>query len=523
MAFADKVIFKTLDSNLKEESTHELVNPFEKCSEMLNYFKWLATKAPLNELIGFARSDISIGSSHSYGSPYFRFSAFYLQFCRDEKKGWWDEQVAELIRCDNFFDDCYYDGAHHNIDFYVIGKCELRVLKEIPEHSQDIQYIWLVEDLIEIYYNLGTEMKGVVAEAYKTMGWQWFAYNAKTDPIMFRWALLGLLAAKTLGKEEQRLKVKTDLLDIYENMIIAFGVRCEKPFVAEIIKEIKGSLISFDDDKIQRLYFELKGIKDEKIILKQDKRKLEECLLELKRQVFGIQNKEFVDFVDEEIDVNRRVNDIIERVSCFSIISNVPFTSYKFLNSVNRIWNTLSYETQKDIQSSVKMLDLSIGFDIALLPLLRSLEREFSYHVFMPFKGCRDFYSIRRFDVKNETYKKEHEALQMKNNTYPTLGTIQHFGTIDAQEAIESSDLIKLFCCFISPVLKDFKKICVDIKKLRIGTRKLRLSEIRNGIAHGKVEVTNQIDEKIYQEIATLLYDKPLEILIRLISISRKG
>jgi len=154
--------------------------------------------------------------------------------------------------------------------------------------------------------------------------------------------------------------------------------------------------------------------------------------------------------------------------------------------------------------------------------LLRSLEREFTSHIFRPFTEYRDFGKLRQSDCYSPRYATTHKVLAMRSNIFPTLGSIPYIGRlVNDRQAENSSDLIKHFLGFINPVSGEFKKICEDLENYRLGVNSLKIVDLRNAIAHGKEEVTQYIDSSIFEAILNVLYCPPVELIVRIVSISR--
>jgi len=439
------------------------------------------------------------------------------------KSDWFNSGLSELLQEDDFFSPCFYNNAYHNLDWYAIGRCEIRVLQELPEYDYYTQHLWFWEDLVEVYYNIGGGMHRIIADAYRLKGWRWFAYNAEKDPILFRWAMLGSLSLKKMGNDQERQIAKNDLMNIYENMLLAFGTRSDNAIVDGLLPEIRDAITSFDDDAIERMTKEMSSLKKENLRLTNDKAKLEKTIEELKKQIKHIQNSAIPHMDDQEAETVEKIERILQRVYSFANpIPELKNVSSKIMN-LNRIWDNLSEETRKDVVSSIILFEQKIAVDIAILPLLRSLEREFTRHIFQPFMKHPGFDKLKRSICSNQRYSTTHSVLTTKNGVSPTLGSIPYIGSAaHDKKAKDSSELISLFSTFIGPVVEEFRNICSDLNRYRLGIDNARIVDLRNAIAHGKEEVTKHVDSKIFEAIINVLYCPPLELIVRVVRISRR-
>lgn len=68
------------------------------------------------------------------------------------------------------------------------------------------------------------------------------------------------------------------------------------------------------------------------------------------------------------------------------------------------------------------------SFDLALFPMIRSLEHEFSRNFFEPFQDSENYKNAGIPICTNRFYEKTHDALVKKKNSHPTMGNIPFIG-----------------------------------------------------------------------------------------------
>ncbi|MBF0208749.1 MAG: hypothetical protein HQK53_17925 [Oligoflexia bacterium] len=160
--------------------TVRIENPFKNCRDFLLRFLPLAIDSSLEDLKKFAFcGNCSLGDA---GSPISRFNLMNLKFS-GSADGWYKEDISDLLS-HPIFEQCKKDGKFYSIENFLIGKTELRVLKELPDCSYDIRNIWLsvyCGDLIHYYFDSGFPLQKILAEAYDFFGWRWFSLGAPED------------------------------------------------------------------------------------------------------------------------------------------------------------------------------------------------------------------------------------------------------------------------------------------------------------------------------------------------------
>lgn len=163
------------------------------------------------------------------------------------------------------------------------------------------------------------------------------------------------------------------------------------------------------------------------------------------------------------------------------------------------------------------------SFDLALFPMIRSLEHEFSRNFFEPFQDSENYKNAGIPICTNRFYEKTHDALVKKKNSHPTMGNIPFIGrAVSDKKALEASNIIKAFRAFLGESTESFIKICKLLDAYRFGTKQYKLVQIRNAIAHGDDQITSSVDKECYEEVSKLLYEPPFQILFEVINHSVK-
>ena len=98
------------------------------------------------------------------------------------------------------------------------------------------------------------------------------------------------------------------------------------------------------------------------------------------------------------------------------------------------------------------------------------------------------------------------------------MGNIPFIGrAMNDRRALEASNIINAFSTFLGEKKEAFIDICDALDTYRIGTDRFRLVDLRNGIAHGDDNVTTKIDKICYEDVRKILYEPPVQILIKVI------
>lgn len=488
-----------------------IINPYKNTRHVIEYYKWLATEAPIEELRAFAIG----GFYEKYPLIMNRRDLYQLQI-DGLFKPIPEEEITELAELaqDPFFSQMCLDNKIpiNCLETYAIAKAEVRAFKELPDIDTSVlKSYWLYqEDYIELYRGLGFER--LVAEVYDIKGYKWFCEEAWNDPVRYKWALNALLAKKHCCNNENEInKLKEDLFNLYEDILLSAANFKNINDMKDVLKPIKEALSHWEDEKIESAIEELNKLKDINLQLTNDYQKLKEKYDILQKQVQNLQMSDKL--VDEKID------EIIFRIYC---ATQPNISDEKFKSKFEDIWDKLSDESKKDIYSSITLFNsFNSAVDLAILPLIRSLEREFSIHFFDPFKNSKHYVQCSNYECLVAKYRLTHEALLRGKS--PTMGNIPFIArAINDKKALEASKVIESFGKFLGSKKDAFINICKHLDMYRIGIMNYKLVDIRNGIAHGNGEITRNIDENSYIEISKMFFEPPLQILFKVVQNSMK-
>ena len=499
-------------------------NPFKSMLEMVTCYNEIYQTRDIDRLKAF----LSYSSDNEFNISHFHmFHQLVLQMFFDvnnPKKDYdwmnFDHKEIESILENEFFAEYnrvirpsikYYKRAFPYLDVYSFIRLQSYATTVLPQNFLwDINYIWIFEDFVAHMMTIG--FYETISWAYKSLGFHWFANEAEKDPMRYKWACLALLACKKTGTLDDEI-LKSDLLAINKELVLALSARGTFEKNKEIFDFIQDCIINFNSEKIYQLGKKVEKLQNEKTQLLNEKQKNEELLLTLRNQIKELQR------TNDKFDVDK-IEEISQRINILSP-QNDEFDDR--LKVFERVWNKLDKTTRKDIKLSISMFELFDSFDLAMFPMIRSLEHEMNENFFIPFHYSKYYSEAGIPQCNNNIYLKTHEALIKKFKTHPTMGNINYIGrAVNDKRACYASNIINAFNQFLGNKRKAFVDICVALENFRIGTQRLRLVDLRNGIAHGDDHITTGIDKNCYEDVRKVLYEPPVEILIKVINNSCK-
>jgi hypothetical protein len=440
-----------------------------------------------------------------------------------EDTSWMDfdsDELCDLLK-DRFFDEYkettllvekMYKRKYPFLDVYCFMKMLSITCTKLPqEETLDINYIWTYEDFIDNIYALGWHK--IIETVYEVYGVHWFSNNGENDPIMYKWACYAIASCKKTGNIDSN-KLKRDLTDMYKELLIAFAIRDKVKDNADIIEYVQECINNFDDERINSLVSNVKTLERENEQLIDEKKQLTVGFQELQSQVKELQE-------DSAASDDEKVEEIARRIYCLSPQNE---TMDSKVANFKDIWNRLDGCTKKDIKVAISMFENFESFDLALFPLIRSLEHEFDRNFFEPFRHSKEYAKADKYYSGNKRYEKTHDALVGKGGAHPTMGSIPFIGNaINDIKAKEASQVIAGFSRFLGKEKSNFSSICKSLGDYKIGTQKLKLVEIRNGIAHGDDGITSKVDKDCYEQVSKMLYEPPMQLLFQIIKSSIKN
>lgn len=472
-------------------------NPFSSEIEFLDYYKWIATDAPIEELRAFADYE-------RYGEGYDKLleRGVLYQFQLEAMPSYTQNEIQSIIehtRNDPFYEEFYSHTPTliNCIEFYVVAMAELRAFSELSDKDiRALKWYWIeFEDLLVIYQQI--RMDYIVARAYNILGYRWFCEEAYKDCVRYQFGVEAIFCAKKYAKDEKELNaLKNDLFGIYESILFSVSLFDSIDKAMECANNIKESIDRWDQEQINSCLEKINELEKQNQVLEKTQSKILQENEQLKNSVKAIQKS--------DSDTDDAIEKILDRVY---LITRPDSEEVQLLTD---IWDSLSKETKKDINASCLMYTEHQMFDLAALPLLRSLEREFKHHIIRPYYSSAEYRKIKSFSCSNTRNMQVHQCLQ--KNGHPTMGNIPYIG-IAIKQTKTGSEVIDGFSSFLGNKRKEIIRVCGCIGNYKAGTEQLGLIQIRNAIAHGDDVITEKIDGKCYEDIRELLLDKPIRLL----------
>lgn len=314
-------------------------------------------------------------------------------------------------------------------------------------------------------------------------------------------------ASKNIPYDE----LKKDLNNLYSELLIIFTINDTIEKNQDIIDMVLDSLADIENSSLDVLAQKIQSLEKENAHLKVENYKLKEGYGLLKDQVKLLQyDSEQSDDAKVEA-ISRRINSLFPK----SVETNADIAQF------SSIFNSLKPSTQHDLKSAISLIDNFQGYDLALLQLTRSVEREFIVNFIVPFQESSFYYDIKDPYCNKKRYCITHKILMVGNK--PTMGNIPFIGmAVLDSKAMKASNVIEAFSIFLEDNREPFAKICKDLGNYEIGIKNFKLVDIRNGIAHGDDNVTGDIDQDTYEQVNKMLFEPPMQILSNIIKYSMK-
>lgn len=521
-----KVDSKTGKEYLSMAGQKTVDNPFLNMLDMVDYYLSIVINKDeelLKEIVGNSDSKLDVKLISNLDMYQFFIPNMFLSSINSAEDDEWIDfdfgKMDELLK-HPFFDEYNrtlsvlkktFKRIYPMLDVYSYVRLQAYASTILPkELLWDVNYIWTYEDFIVQIYGLG--WFDTISIIYKSYGIHWFSNNAENDPILYKWACYAIAACKKIGGVTNE-KLKRDLNDIYRELLIAFTIRGTLDSNVDIIEYVQSCITNFDDEHISRLIDSVESLQKQNKQLIDDKMQLNEGIKLLRSQLEELQSN------DEKPDYDK-VEAMAYRIYCLS-----PQTSEMEdkVDKFREIWDKLDNNTKKDIKLSISMFENFESFDLALFPMIRSLEHEFARNYFAPFQSSRVYKNAGVPLCQNNRYKKTHDYLVKRRNIYPTMGSISFIAkAMTDEQAQKASNIINAFKIFLGEKRTEFVRICKSLDKYRVGTLNYKLVDIRNGIAHGDAGIIQNVDKSCYEEVSRLLYEPPLQILFEIIKYSMK-
>jgi hypothetical protein len=198
--------------------------------------------------------------------------------------------------------------------------------------------------------------------------------------------------------------------------------------------------------------------------------------------------------------------------------SNIEYVNYsKPTDDFDQtLWDKLTPDSKENITLVTKLLNSESVF--LLMHFFVVLEQEFLHNFIEPFIESLSN-EIKESSCDSEKFLRTHKILSGKEHF--SLGSIMFIGKlVTDRKALETSIVINEFNKFLGIRVTEFRKLCFEINDYRVNN--LSLTKMRNGIAHGDSKVIHSIDSKCYNQIYSLFFKKPTELIIKILSNSMK-
>lgn len=505
--------------DMSQERTDEYKNPFSTMLDMVKCYSGIYSEKDINVLhdfLGYSSAN-KFRISHLDMFHYFVLSMYWNSIDPDYGGKWmeFDKDKLGSLLGDEFFDDYrrslsglkeFCKREYPMLDVYSFVRLQAYATTIYPQNDLwDVNHSWTYDDFIKKIYNFG--WYETISIVYKSMGIHWFADGGENDPIKYKWACFAVAACKKTGSFEDAL-LKKDLATIYKELLIAFTIRGTLEKNNEVVEYVQSCITNFDEERINLLINSVRELKEEKEQLTSENRQLDKGIVILREQVRELQRNDDSSDFDKIEEIAYKLNLLSPQTDAMS----------DKVEQFQAIWDRLDRTTKKDIKMSIAMFEKFDSFDLALFPMIRSLEHEMNQNFFIPFHNSKAYIAIRRPYCNNSYYLKTHDALIKNPRTHPTIGNIPFIGrAMNDRKAQEASNVINAFNTFLGRKKKAFVEICNALDTYRLGTERYRLVDLRNGIAHGDDNITTKIDKECYDDVRKILYEPPTQILIQVI------
>ena len=177
------------------------------------------------------------------------------------------------------------------------------------------------------------------------------------------------------------------------------------------------------------------------------------------------------------------------------------------------LWDKLLYDSRKNI-ILVELLSKRIS-KYLLMHYFVTLEQEFQNNFIVPFQE-KYASQIKSFRVNDPQWETTHNVLCGK--AHFSLGAVYYLGKICRTNRVLASEAVDCFVHFLGDKRSVFVNLCNTISTKKICSHTLR--ELRNGLAHGNVNIIKKINSSAFQELHNFLFISPENILKKILVFS---
>lgn len=490
----------------------DILNPFCSDEEFFEYYIYLSTSSKVKneELRAFADS--------RYWCQEYPYILNRMDLYRLQLSVLSHQFTSEEIQClitivekhKEFFTESKHEEAYNLSDlfFFVVAKVEERAFRELPDKDTiELKYWWLYqEDLMQCYYRMG--FYRVIATVYHQKGYEWFCEDAYTDPVRYKWTILAIQAAKKCCKSEKEGEaLQDDLYSLYEDILMILAKTDDIEDLKQIKDDIKYCMKHWDDERLESARQQLTMFENKTFHVLEPREVIQKTKKVIQEEVKDVQ--------DRMEDEDRKIQSLLRCVT--SLAKTADLGRVEIENTIS-FWDLLLPQSQEDIKKSLNVMAVYADVDLALLPLFRTLEREFNYHFIKRYQNTAEYHMYKNTKCTAVSWRQVHESLKGT----VMLGGIPFLGRAVADDrAKRDSLLINSFSNFLGSHLSGFCTICQDIDSYRFTVKKFTIAKVRNGIAHGNEDIIKCLDKESYDSIFSLLYNPPIQLLQRIFENSK--
>lgn len=521
------------------------IRPFSNLLEMVSYYHGVAQRMDPDELDCFIdndyaekkdqfpqcvsaedMADIIMASyveslDNTSNEPWMNFDEKKLNDLLDDE--FFREYDMKVLRYEEYIPKVVPSGPNPFIrifrrkygllELYTYTKLQSIAASVLPENRcYMLWYFWCYQDILPILVDNG--FCSAVADVYKRFGKNWFCHSQygkqEFDPVLYVWGYKAVLACRDTNAVA-RDQLRKDLLNIYSEYLMLYARSEPSKQKDEWMETLKDGVEHFDDVQISDLREQLTMREHENSELRQDKESLQKTCDAFRAQIQCLQNDDWTD--GEKIST---MLDWIYR----SMPDPVNFDKTK--QQLADIWEQLSDSSRLAIRKSLGIFGLIGAADCAVFPLVCSVEQEFNLNFFEPFKRSKQYRAIKNPFCRSQKYETTHKALYSTKD-HPTMGNIPFIGrAVKEKKGGEASDVIAAFAKFLGNEKEAFCRLCEAVDRYRVGLKKYRLVDLRNGLAHGDRAVEKDCDESCFNDVRSMLYEPPIQIMYGIVAHSKK-
>lgn len=174
------------------------------------------------------------------------------------------------------------------------------------------------------------------------------------------------------------------------------------------------------------------------------------------------------------------------------------------------LWERMSFDSRNNIRIVERIAGSASKY--TLMHYLVTVEQEFFAHYIQPFISVKGRHITTGY--RNPYIKTTHEILT--GRTHFSMGSIYYLGkNLNDARALRDSEAMQEFYSFLGEKRIIFQEICSIISSHQICG--LRITELRNGLAHGNAEIIAKINSNAYQEMHNLLFGAPIFLMKKIL------